>query len=140
MSLSSYLSFDVQKLSLGLKPQPQDALQLSVLTGLTGLEFMHVGDGVDDYTAVTLACELAQLKCLKLAHCKLDAMTCIPAIARLGALTSLNIRFCDGMTDRHLQALSRLTSLRELRLTRTQVSREAAVQFATATGVLVYHT
>jgi hypothetical protein len=70
---------------------PDDALNLTALTGLTRLELSRLQDGVNTAAATALLCSLTNLRYLKLVGCSADwgSLELLAAVGRLTQLTEL---------------------------------------------------
>ncbi|WIA34555.1 hypothetical protein OEZ86_012877 [Tetradesmus obliquus] len=91
-----------------------DVMQLTALTGLTHLDVACWAVG--EVAAVALACNLPELRILKLYDCNLVSRAALPAIGKLAHLQHLELRDnrfgCDGC----LQLLTQLRALTCLEL------------------------
>jgi hypothetical protein len=107
-----------------------DALALTALTGLTGLNLQGVHAGVTDVVATALACSLRQLRDLNLSACQLGDAVCLAAIGQLTQLTKLTLWAVEGVTERGLSLLTNLSCLQQLEVkTGDELTAEALDRF-----------
>uniref|UniRef100_A0A383VGR9 Uncharacterized protein n=1 Tax=Tetradesmus obliquus TaxID=3088 RepID=A0A383VGR9_TETOB len=106
---------------------PGDPCALTVLTGLTHLDLSSSGACVDNAAAAALAHSLKEMRILGLCACELGSMACLEAIADLPQLSDLNLRRNPGITHRGLMALTRLSCVQSLAVTRNDEVTDASV-------------
>lgn len=79
--------------------QSRDCLHLMHLRDLTSLALCHVLRAVDDMVAVTLACNLPELRFLDLTACAIITDTPMPAFVQLRHLTKIVLTANSGCNN-----------------------------------------